>query len=232
MQARMKTTLAIATAIAALGGAVFVSANSAKPRTEVPVSDLAGLDPAAELRAISVPTSVDDASALGCTGGWAGFTNPVAGYSICYPSGWGFTTLESAKPLLTLNGAMLGSVRLLSGDAFPWPVGSTPLALVGSRDIIDLEVASVPTDRPHAVDTGDCTPIEPTGLALACEQGIEPTTGAVSVNGSVTELYAVLAGSAPGESQLIVRARYRSALKRDTIVRVVASMRRSKREGV
>lgn len=226
----IRVAVLTATAFGVLATAVAVSSTLNKPKPLLADADIPGVDPAAALRAIRVPTALVEPSDLGCEEGWSGFANPRGGYELCYPRGWGFTTLDAGGPLRTLAGTQLGAVRLLSEDAFPWRAGTPTTKLIAERGIAEVQISVIPDPRPNAIDTGDCVPSEQLGQAKMCTQRIDRRTGNPSPEGEITELFAELVPTPDAPDTLVVRARFTGTLKRDTLVRIVAQMRRSKRE--
>jgi len=68
-----------------------------------------------------VPVAATPPAGVSCPSGWLFFDNPALHYSICYPAAWGFTDFSTTSPLSAIPARGLGSVNILSADAFPYP---------------------------------------------------------------------------------------------------------------
>ena len=70
-----------------------------------------------------VPTVSTPPVGVSCPPRWLFFDNPALHYSICYPPGWGVTDFSTSGPLTAIPTRQLGSVYIVSPEAFPNPVG-------------------------------------------------------------------------------------------------------------
>jgi hypothetical protein len=147
-------------------------------------------DPLAGQRAQRVDAGIAPQASHGCGALPHAFENPVAGYQLCYPAGWGFLDLTQAFPDTTIDGVEAASLRLASAATFPWRPGTLPLDAV-SRGAIIVELTTLPTFAPDT-DNGDCRPDRRLGGgAQVCEHTVDPMSASPSETGSVLEIMTI-----------------------------------------
>lgn len=190
MRTTMIRGLVVVGALCALGGAgVAVSTIDTTDHPAV-VADDPGSDPLDADRSTTIPTAATPQPRHGCGTLPIAFDNTVSGYSLCYPEGYGFLSLEDAAPRTTLNALQAASVRIADAATFPWSPGTLPLDAV-SRGATILELTTLPSFTPSA-EAGDCTPEEALhATAHLCSVRIDPMSGAPDAAGSVLELLSV-----------------------------------------
>lgn len=204
--------------------AVAVSGTLTKPKAAAVETD-PGVDPYASLQALRVPAISE---AVGCEEGWRGFANPLAGYSLCYPAGWGFSDLSTPNALVSLKGTMLGSIRLVSKELFPWRSRTFVSAALLERGGTEVQLSLVP-DGSTAGATDDCEPTEQVGDALICTQRIDAVSGLIDPDGEIAEIFGILPSTDTADGDVIIRIRQPYA-KRGTVVKLVSSFKRTERE--
>lgn len=190
MRTKFIRTLVSLGALAALGaGGVALSTGDTTDRPAA-IDDDPGTDPLTGDRARRFATAIPPEARHGCGSLPLAFDDPAAGYSLCYPEGYGFLDLTDPAPRTEVDAIEAASVRLAAPSAFPWTPGTLPLDAVAAGTSI-IEITSLPSFTPSS-DNGDCTPS--TALhaeARFCEVRIDPMSASPDPDGSVLELLSV-----------------------------------------
>jgi hypothetical protein len=177
-------------ALAAFGAAGVALSTGDTTDRPAAVADDPGTDPLAGDRARRIPTAITPEARHGCGGLPIAFDDPEAGYSLCYPQGYGFLILTEAAPRADLDAIEAASVRLADPTAFPWVAGTLPLD-AASRGATIIEITTLPSFTPSP-EAGDCTPdsaLHPG--ARICDLRLDPMSAAPDPAGSVLELLSV-----------------------------------------
>jgi hypothetical protein len=219
----MRLVILGAAACGVFATAIAVSGTIKKPKT-VAVETDRGVDPHASLQALRVPAITE---AVECEDGWVGFSNPLAGYTLCYPEGWGFSDLTSPTALVSLRGTMLGSIRLLSADLFPWRPGTFVTTALLDQGGAEVQLSLV-QDGSTAGATDDCEPTEQVGEASLCTQRVSAQSGLLDAEGEISETFGILPATEDAEGDVIIRIREPHA-KRGVAVKLVSSFKRTQR---
>lgn len=124
-----------------------------------------------------VPAASAEAS---CPQAWLGFNNPVLRYSLCYPTGWGFTDFLAPGPLTSVLTRSLSNLHLLSANAFPWTAGKSSFDAVAGG-VTDIELTLL---QPGVSFEAECLPARTdSSTFLSCEQSYDslglPGEGAI-----------------------------------------------------
>ena len=170
----------------AIGG--WTGPDDPKPPADRTPEDatLPGPDDVAVEEPPSVPTVVASNRTFSCPGGAYAFHNPALHYRLCYPDDWGFTDFGREDRLDTIPGAQLENLHLVSGEAFPWEVGSYPFDAVTEKQAIDVELNLL---QPGVVARGECEPSKARASGelqiLTCTQAYD-TLGQPSDAGPIT----------------------------------------------
>jgi hypothetical protein len=148
-------------------------------------------------------------------------------YTMCVPSGWGFSDFSSAAPLDRIPVAELENLHLL-GNSFPWRPGTLPFDAVRSG-AFDVELDLLPAD---ASANGECEPSNKLLVAsltfLTCEQ-LYDDDGLPALIGTLRAIKVIVPPrDAQAGAQLLVIARARvSALPQEvtTLWQLIRSIR-------
>jgi len=183
-------TLVSLGALAALGvGGVALSTGDTTDRPAA-IDDDPGTDPLTGDRARRFPTAITPEDRHGCGSLPLAFDDPAAGYSLCYPEGYGFLSLTEPTPRTELDAIEAASVRLAAPSTFPWVPGTLPLDAVANGASF-LEITTLPSFTPSS-ENGDCTPNTTLNAsARICELRIDPMSTSPDPDGSVLELLSV-----------------------------------------
>jgi hypothetical protein len=183
---RAAVSMVALVALGATGVALSTGDTTDRPAA---IADDPGPDPLAADRATRIPTAIAPQARHGCGTLPVAFDDPVAGYSLCYPSGFGFLVLTERAPRGDLDAIEAASVRLASATAFPWEPGTLPLDAVAAGATI-IEITTLPAFTPSP-EGGDCTPDQALGAARVCELRLDPMSASPDATGAVVELLAV-----------------------------------------
>lgn len=176
----------------ALVGTLLASGASSDPGDPV-----AGSPPARDDSTVSAVSA-----GVSCPDGWRGFSNPVARYALCYPSGWGFTDFTTFGPLPSLLTRSLRNLHLVDASAFPWVAGTRSFDAIASG-MIDVELSVL---RPGVTIEGECAPSIASTLdipGLFCEQSYD-ALGLPAETGPVRALKFEVPLAADGARLLVV----------------------------
>lgn len=176
-------------ALAAIGTAGVAMSTGDTTDRPAAIDDDPGTDPLAGDRTARIAVATVPEERHGCGSLPVAFDNTAAGYSLCYPEGFGFLTLTEASPEAELDAIEAAHVRLVAPDAFPWTPGTLPLDAVAAGATI-LEITTLPSFSPSS-EAGDCTPQEQIGAGRLCSLRIDPMSASPDAAGSVLELLSV-----------------------------------------
>lgn len=177
-------------ALAAFGAAGVALSTGDTTDRPAAIADDPGTDPLTGDRARRVPTAVTPEDRHACGSLPIAFDDPAAGFSLCYPEGYGFLVLTETTPRTHLDAIEAASVRLAAPSAFPWIPDTLPLDAV-SRGATIIEITTLPSFTPSP-EAGDCTPDSALNdRTRICDLRLDPMSTAPDPGGSVLELLSV-----------------------------------------